>query len=239
MNDPFVLEAQIFREVRMQKYRQQIMRNSLGAMALRRVEAKLKHRIEFKATDGDSEWDEDENVISINRRSPGTLLTLLNGGSWRGRIVFHELGHAVISAFWSKMDQGAFRRIYDGIPNHNYPEGVRARVKALIGGIGKTAVTRYGKMHADEAWAEAFSHVVCNVEDHELDPEQIEQLAYVDWVLENLESNKRSWGKFKGYTQEVECAECGEDFDVDCRRDGDMRGWTIDCPECGETLVCR
>ena len=216
-------------------FRSELKKNPTAYKLLLAVERKARKKIKFVT--GPNEFD--PNILQISISGGATFWgTLGLGRNWKGRILLHELGHAVIDAYWDDFDQRSFKRIFNGSPGAYYPTGL-ARIKAIANESfsKKTSVTRYGKHHAEEAWAEAFSHVLNNVEDADLDAKQIRQLAYVDWVVEKILRKKTSWGKYTDFEVEVVCPECMETFGFGpCRLDLDIDGWDVDCPYCQEHL---
>ena len=214
--------------------RSTVLKNQKAAIVLRAIERRQIKKIEFVQTKGTSEWRPDENIIAVSREPRFSIAHFFNGRNWPDRLLFHELGHAFLDTFKDKIDRKKFRQIFNG-PPIKYDAGGGAILTGLL--KGNVAVTRYGKAHPEEAFAEAFSFVICNVEDIDLDEKQIQQLSYVDWVLGCLRREKRRWGTYRDYFCEVECSECGDVFDLGpCRRNLDVRGWEAKCPNCEETV---
>jgi hypothetical protein len=215
-------------------YRSRIRRAKNGRKLLAEVEKRLGQRLRF-VRGTESEYDPNERVIQIGPQSLFRKLRL--DFSWKNHLLFHEFGHAVIDAFRDKFDRSAERRIFGGLTSGRYPENNFERaLKGGVEAVTRSSTTFYGKTHAEEAWAEAFSFVLANVADNKESEKVIQQLAYADWVIENIVKERKSWGRFKMPTTPVEC-ECGEIFDLECRSGSDTRGWEVDCPACEDTLV--
>lgn len=217
------------------RLRQQVLKNRVAAPVLRAIETELGTKIQFEYFDGTSEWDPNENVIRLGKGSWTDMFRIFNGGDWKQRLLFHELGHAFLDTFKSKVDRASFRRIFNGPPT-NYSADVGDVVMGQLN--GNVSVTRYGKSHPEEAFAEAFSYAVCNIEDFDLDDDQIRQLAYVDWMVDCIKRKKARWGKYRDYSCEIDCPECGLTLELTpCRLDLDIKGWEFPCTHCGEDLV--
>jgi hypothetical protein len=215
--------------------RQQVLNNRIAKPILLAIEKRLRARIQFERFEGTSEWDPNENVIRVGAGSWTEVFRLFNGGDWEQRLLFHELGHAFLDTFKTKIDRKAFREIFNGPPTKYSAEAADVIIGALKGNV---SVTRYGRSHPEEAFAEAFSYAVCNVEDSDLDEDQIRQLAYVDWMIECIKKRKSYWGRYRDYSCEIDCEECGDTIVLTpCRLDLDITGWEFDCPHCGEELV--
>jgi hypothetical protein len=74
------------------------------------------------------------------------------------------------------------------------------------------------------------------VEAQDENAEVLTQLCYVDWVLDNVVSGKKRWGRFEQPTTEVECDECNTCFWLEYRPATSSRDWEVDCPSCDELL---
>ena len=215
-------------------YRTRLQRTQHGHKLLAQVEKRLGQRLRF-VRGTKSEYDPNERVIQIGPQSIFRKFGF--DSSWKNHLLFHEFGHAVIDAFLDKFDRSAERRIFGGMTTRRYYEKFAKQV--WNGGtkiLARSSTSLYGKVHPEEAWAEAFSFVMANVDESDETGEVLEQLAYVDWVIENIVKERKTWGRFEMPTVPVEC-ECGEVFDLECRKGTSTRGWEVDCPACDDTLV--
>ncbi len=215
-------------------YRSRIQKAKHGRKLLAETEKRLGTRIRF-VRGAESEFDPNEYIIRIGPQSKFRKYGI--DSHWTNHLLFHEFGHAVIEAFRDQFDHAAERKVFVGRTSSHYPEGFLDRLASIDSKTySRKSVTWYGKLHPEEAWAEAFSFVFGNVDDSAEPEEVIQQLAYVDWVIENIVRGKTRWGRFEMPTIPVEC-ECGEVFDLECRKSSDTRGWEVDCPDCDDTLI--
>ena len=215
--------------------------NSLASRVLSAVEKERDEKINFYSHLDTSYWGDvgANSAIVLDRRRVILKSAYLNGCDWPHRLLFHELGHAFLDTFYHKTDQRMFRKLF-GTYNDYPKEGWgRPAFAAVVGNLmSKPSVTRYGRMHGQESFAEAFSWVVCNIDDSDLNPEVIDQLAFVDWMIECVRHKKRSWGEFNGFSVEIKCAECNKDFRLDgCRQGRDIKNWEIECPHCETEII--
>jgi hypothetical protein len=210
--------------------------NSLSDKAkliLEAVELASGREVTFTYSDGDSEFDPNTFIIAIGKNG---IFSRFFDYTWENRLIYHELGHAVWEVFHKKFDKRAYSKAFTGEIYEEYPEGLWDSIVKIITD-GREAVTLYGKKSPEEAFAEAFSFCLANVDDSEENPVVIEQLAYIDWVLENIEKRRKIWGKFVMPTVEVRCRHCLSTLDLLTRNDTVTTGWRIDCPECGKTFL--
>ncbi len=215
-------------------YRSRIIRTKYGRKLLTQIEKRLGQRLRF-VRGIESEYDPNEAIIRIGPQSRFRKRGF--DYHWTHHLLFHELGHALIDAFRDQFDRAAERRFFGGSTSARYEDNILMRLaRRGLRNLSKPSVTLYGRTHAEESWAEAFSFVMANVDDRKESEEVISQLAYVDWVIENVVKERKNWGRFKMPTTPVEC-ECGEVFELECRKGRDTRGWEVDCPACDDTLV--
>ena len=215
-------------------YRSRIGNTPLGRELLKHTEVRLREKIRFVRSD-ESEFDPNEKLIKIGPISSFRKIGL--DATWTNHLLFHEFGHAVAEAFRERFDRKAERKHFAGLTTSHYESRTVDRIlRNPWKTINRSSVTNYGKTHPEEAWAEAFSFVLANVDDSGEPPEVIAQLAFVDWAIDNIISGRKKWGRFKIPTVEVEC-ECGCTFDLECRSNCETKGWEVDCPDCGETLI--
>lgn len=220
--------------------RKTILSNKNAAMVLKSIETELGEKIHFYTHKDTSYWCEfdEKPAIVIDRRSKSFAQKYLNGGYWPHRLLFHELGHAFLDTFHYKSDKGMFRKLFGKYGGYSYGT-FDSIVDTIAGNLkGTPSVTRYGRTHGQEAFAEAFSFVMAGIDDRDEKPEVVAQLAFVDWMTDCVRHKKRNWGKYKGYCAIVQCAECSKDFSLDgCRISLDIKSWEIECPYCETEII--
>jgi len=210
-----------------------VLKNHKAKLILLAIEKKAGRKIKFINTNEISTFDMNAFEIAVNPNE-NLLKVWLNGGTFSNRLLFHELGHAFLDVFIDKIDKNQFRAIFGKYSGYNVKK--LEVMKAYFS--DKEAVSAYGRVHGQEAFAEAFAHVVCNVDDSTYSHKVIRQLAFIDWMIECVTHSKRKWGKYRDYSLDIQCNECGEDFRLSpCRLDRDISNWEFDCPYCGEALA--
>ena len=217
-----------------------LFRNTQARKIVLALEKVARRRLRVEATDEISEFDPNDFTIRIGPRS---WISRMGNWTWPNRLLYHELGHAVTDVFYQRFDRRAFGRLFVGPATKRYREGkewvTKTNFKEKRDMLRRPSVTAYGKLHPDEAWAEAFSFALGNVDDRVEDAAVIRQLAYADWIIENIVSGARSWGSFQMPTSEVDCTHCGCTFDFEDRHDRSSHGWCVECPRCHEDSVLR
>lgn len=208
-----------------------LVRNPRARKILRRVEKSWGKKLRI-SRGVESFYDPDTGDISV---APVSVFALMVGDHWPNCIAFHELAHAVIDQFWDKFDQDAFKKIFHGSPRFRYHEDIMPRVFTDVQRVmDRPSVTWYGKTHPEEAWAEAFSFALAEVDDREEDGQVIAQLAYCDWVIDHLVKGRARWGKFRQPEVDLDCPVCERSFALPCRVPTETKGWEGHCPYCEE-----
>ncbi len=205
--------------------------NPLALKCVRAIEDMRNQKLIIKSTNKISEYDPNTFCIKIGKqRGIGT--------TWKDRLLFHEIGHAVIDTTWTNFDKASFKRIFKGLPQNPYQECVLMNYFSDTTFITRPSITFYGKSHPEEAWAEAFSFALANVDDSSENHEVVEQLSYADYVIRNLINNKRTWGRFIMPTSTVHCPHCGNKNEFYSRGEtSSTLNWVIECNHCQECMT--
>ena len=186
---------------------------------------------------GANVYEPDEFVISLSGK-PNWVRKWADW-SWPGQLEFHELGHAVFDVYGSKFDRTRFKQIFGGSFARKYTRPWLHLLRDPKGVARRSAASIYAKHHPEEAWAEAFSFALAGINERYESSDVINQLAYADWVIDNIISGRRRWGSFQGSSEEGECWKCHNDFRFDTRRESDTTGWELECPnsKCRATMI--
>jgi hypothetical protein len=159
---------------------------------LRAVEARGGRKIQCYLSPDGSGWNVADFVIAFGPRVYGARYD----SHWKHRIPYHELGHAMIDMFYPDFDKKAYREIFHG-GRKTYRVGWDSWKRNPVENWNRPSITAYGKTHPEEAWAEAFSFALTGYDCSDEKGAVIRQIEYANWVIGNVVSRKRSWGKFE------------------------------------------